>query len=125
MTTHRPLSRPQPGMESLAGELIIRLPQHVQHQAPLHALSSERLCKAEAAAAADAAAAAAGRPLIEMGSRRTHEQAAVAAARAWVEAHPEAPEAASILFNTERVQAILEFGRDFIGFGLYLLRNPD
>jgi hypothetical protein len=49
----------------------------------------------------------------------------VAAARAWIEAHPEAPEAASILFNTDRVQAIMEFGRDYIGFGLYLLRNPD
>lgn len=49
----------------------------------------------------------------------------VAAARAWVEAHPGAPEAASILFNADRVQAILEFGRDYIGFGLYLLRNPD
>jgi nicotinate phosphoribosyltransferase len=35
-----------------------------------------------AAAAARMAAAAEGRPLIEMGSRRTHEQAAVAAARA-------------------------------------------
>lgn len=35
-----------------------------------------------AAAAARMAGAAAGRPLIEMGSRRTHEQAAVAAARA-------------------------------------------
>lgn len=49
----------------------------------------------------------------------------VAAARAWVEAHPEAPEAASILFNADRIQAIMEFGRDYIGFGLYLLRNPD
>lgn len=49
----------------------------------------------------------------------------VAAARAWVEAHPEAPEAGSIRFNADRVQAIMEFGRDYIGFGLYLLRNPD
>jgi predicted O-methyltransferase YrrM len=49
----------------------------------------------------------------------------VAAARAWVEVHPEAPEAASIVFNADRVQAIMEFGRDYIGFGLYLLRNPD
>ena len=48
----------------------------------------------------------------------------VAAARAWVEANSEAPEAASILFNADRVQAIMEFGRDYIGFGLYLLRNP-
>ena len=38
---------------------------------------------------------------------------------------PEAPEAPSILFNADRVQAIMEFGRDYIGFGLYLLRNPD
>jgi nicotinate phosphoribosyltransferase len=37
---------------------------------------------AVAAAAARMATAAAGRPLIEMGSRRTHEEAAVAAARA-------------------------------------------
>lgn len=49
----------------------------------------------------------------------------VAAARAWVEANPEAPEAGSIRFNADRVQAIMEFGRDYIGFGLYLLRNPD
>ncbi|MEY4555660.1 MAG: hypothetical protein RL093_779, partial [Pseudomonadota bacterium] len=48
----------------------------------------------------------------------------VAAARAWLEAHPEAPEAASIRLNADRVQAIMEFGRDYIGFGLYLLRNP-
>ena len=43
----------------------------------------------------------------------------------WVEAHPEAPAAPSISFNADRVQAIMEFGRDYIGFGLYLLRNPD
>jgi len=48
----------------------------------------------------------------------------IAAARAWVEANPEAPEAGSIRFNADRVQAIMEFGRDYIGFGLYLLRNP-
>lgn len=47
------------------------------------------------------------------------------AARVWVEAHPEAPEAPSIAFNADRVQAIMEFGRNYIGFGLYLLRNPD
>ncbi len=49
----------------------------------------------------------------------------IAAARAWLEAHPEAPEAASIRLNADRVQAIMEFGRDYIGFGLYLLRNPN
>lgn len=49
---------------------------------------------------------------------------ALTAVRAWLEAHPDAPESASIRFNADRVQAIREFGRDYIGFGLYLLRNP-
>ncbi len=49
----------------------------------------------------------------------------VAAARAWLDANPEAPEAGSIRFNADRVQAITEFGRGYIGFGLYLLRRPD
>lgn len=49
---------------------------------------------------------------------------ALIAVRAWLEAHPDAPESASIRFNADRVQAIREFGRDYIGFGLYLLRNP-
>ncbi len=49
----------------------------------------------------------------------------IAAARAWLEANAEAPEAGSIRFNADRVKAIMEFGRDYIGFGLYLLRNPD
>lgn len=48
----------------------------------------------------------------------------VAAARAWLEANPGASEAASIRFHADRVQAILEFGRDHIDFGLYLLRGP-
>jgi len=46
------------------------------------------------------------------------------AARAWLDANPEAPEAASIRLNTDRVQAIQAFGRDYIDFGFYLLRNP-
>ncbi len=48
----------------------------------------------------------------------------IAAARAWVAAHPEAPEAGSILLNADRVEAITEFGRDYLDFGLYLLRKP-
>lgn len=48
----------------------------------------------------------------------------IAAARAWAEAHPEAPETGSILFHADRVQAITDFGRDYIDFGVYLLRNP-
>ena len=48
----------------------------------------------------------------------------VAAARAWLEAHSDAPEAASIRFHADRVQALIDFGRGIMGFGLYLLRNP-
>jgi predicted O-methyltransferase YrrM len=49
----------------------------------------------------------------------------IAAARAWTDAHPEAPETATIRFHADRVQAMTDFGRDHIDFGLYLLRNPD
>ena len=48
----------------------------------------------------------------------------IAAARAWAGRHPDAPEAGSILFHADRVQAITDFGRDYIDFGIYLLRNP-
>ncbi len=50
---------------------------------------------------------------------------AIAAARAWAGANPDAPEAGTILFHADRVQAITDFGRDYIDFGVYLLRNPD
>ena len=49
---------------------------------------------------------------------------AIAAARAWARANPEAPESGSILFHADRVQAITDFGRDYIDFAIYLLRNP-
>jgi len=49
----------------------------------------------------------------------------IAAARAWAEAHPDAPETGSILFHADRVEAITDFGRDYIDFAIYLLRNPD
>lgn len=76
-----------------------------------------------------AAASAAG---FEVVSGRLSDQAefdayprgALTAVRAWLEAHPDAPESASIRFNADRIQAITDFGRDYIGFGLYLLRNP-
>lgn len=48
----------------------------------------------------------------------------IAAVRAWLADNPAAPEAASVRLNADRVQAIFEFGRDYIGFGLYLLRHP-
>lgn len=40
------------------------------------------------------------------------------------ELHPDAPERDAILFHTDRVQAITDFGRDYIDFGVYLLRKP-
>ncbi|MGZ9100851.1 MAG: hypothetical protein ACXW3O_14210, partial [Brevundimonas sp.] len=46
------------------------------------------------------------------------------AARRWLDANPAAPEAGSVRMNADRVKAMLEYGRDHIGFGLYLLRNP-
>ena len=49
---------------------------------------------------------------------------AIAAARAWAGANPEAPEAGTILFHADRVQAITDFGRDYIDFAIYLLRDP-
>ncbi|WP_305303762.1 cyclopropane-fatty-acyl-phospholipid synthase family protein [Brevundimonas sp.] len=77
-----------------------------------------------------AAAAAAGFEVIEgrvspQDVFDTYSGDSIAAARAWLDANPEAPGAASIRLNADRVQAIMEFGRDYIGFGLYLLRNPD
>lgn len=48
-----------------------------------------------------------------------------AAARQWLEANPQAPEAGSVRMSADRVHAMLAHGRDHIGFGLYLLRNPD
>lgn len=53
-----------------------------------------------------------------------YPRGALTAVRAWLETHPDAPESASIRFNADRIQAITDFGRDYIGFGLYLLRNP-
>lgn len=47
-----------------------------------------------------------------------------AAAGQWLEANPAAPEAGSVRMSADRVRAMLEYGRDHIGFGLYLLRNP-
>ncbi len=46
------------------------------------------------------------------------------AAGQWLEANPAAPEAGSVRMSADRVRAMLEYGRDHIGFGLYLLRNP-
>ena len=48
--------------------------------------------------------------------------AADRAARDWLAANPDAPEAATVQASADRVKMVLEFGRPFIGFGLYLLR---
>ncbi len=44
------------------------------------------------------------------------------AARDWLAANPDAPEAEAVRADADRVKALLAFGRPFIGFGLYLLR---
>jgi len=48
--------------------------------------------------------------------------AADRAARDWLAAHPGAPQAGAVQTSADRVKMVLEFGRPFIGFGLYLLR---
>lgn len=48
--------------------------------------------------------------------------AADGAARDWLAANPDAPEAAAVQAVADRVKMVLEFGRPFIGFGLYLLK---
>lgn len=50
---------------------------------------------------------------------------AVRAARTWLEAYPDAPEAEAVRFNADRMQAVFDFGHGLIGFGLYLFRAPD
>lgn len=48
--------------------------------------------------------------------------AADTAARDWLTSNPDAPEAATVQAAADRVKMVLEFGRPFIGFGLYLLK---
>lgn len=48
--------------------------------------------------------------------------AADGAARDWLAANPDAAEAATVQAVADRVKMVLEFGRPFIGFGLYLMR---
>lgn len=50
---------------------------------------------------------------------------AIGAAQDWLQEHADAPEAGTVRASTERIAAILDFGRPFIGFGLYLWRRPD
>ena len=47
-----------------------------------------------------------------------------AAARAWLAVHPDAPEAPAVRTSADRVKGMFDFGREYIGFGLYLLRRP-
>lgn len=45
-----------------------------------------------------------------------------AAAHAWLAANPEAPEAPAVRASAKRVKTMFDFGRPYLGFGLYLLR---
>lgn len=46
------------------------------------------------------------------------------AVRDWTTAHPDRPEAPAIAARGEQVRSLFAFGRDYIDFGLYLLRKP-
>lgn len=46
------------------------------------------------------------------------------AARAWLAANPNAPEAAAVTAAADRVKAMFDFGRPWLDFGLYLFRKP-
>lgn len=74
-----------------------------------------------------AAAEAAGFEVVwsEISSQAVFDAYAAAAdgaARDWLAAHADAPEAASVQAVADRVKMVLEFGRPFIGFALYLLK---
>lgn len=45
-----------------------------------------------------------------------------AAAQAWLTDHPDAPEAPGVRASAQRVKAMFDFGRPYLGFGLYLLK---
>jgi cyclopropane fatty-acyl-phospholipid synthase-like methyltransferase len=96
--------------------------------APLRQITEATNLYTDDAGWQDAAAAAgfevtAGR-ISEPAEFAAYPDDALAAVRAWLAANPDDAEASSIRFHADRVQAITDFGRDYIGFGLYLLRNP-
>lgn len=45
------------------------------------------------------------------------------AVAAWLEAHPDTPEAEAVRFHASRTATVFEFGRGMFGFGLYLFRR--
>lgn len=47
-----------------------------------------------------------------------------ATAREWLAANPDAPEAAAVRASADRIKGMFDFGREYVGFGLYLLRRP-
>lgn len=76
-----------------------------------------------------AAAQAAGLELVwrEISSQAVFDayvQTTADAVTAWLEAHPEAPEAEAVRFHAGRTATVFEFGRGLFGFGLYLFRRP-
>jgi cyclopropane fatty-acyl-phospholipid synthase-like methyltransferase len=44
--------------------------------------------------------------------------------RAWLDAHPDAPEAVGIRTSADRVKMMFDFGRPYIDFSLCLMRKP-
>lgn len=75
-----------------------------------------------------AAAEAAGLELVwrEVSSQAVFDayvQTTADAVSAWLEAHPEAPEAETVRFHASRTATVFAFGRGMFGFGLYLFRR--
>ena len=75
-----------------------------------------------------AAARAAGYEVVsaEVSSEETWDRYLAdmdAAARAWLEANPDRPEHPVVQASADRVRGLFAFGRDYVGFGLYLFRK--
>ena len=47
-----------------------------------------------------------------------------AAVRDWAAANPDRPETPAIAARGDQVRSLFTFGRDYLDFGLYLLRKP-
>jgi len=47
-----------------------------------------------------------------------------AAVRDWLDAHADHPDASDIRLRADQIKATFDFGRPWLGFGLYLFRKP-
>ena len=45
------------------------------------------------------------------------------AVAAWLDAHPDHPDAPSVAATAHRIKTMLDFGEPYLGFGVYLLKK--